>query len=169
MLSMWKSGAVVISYLSSASKTTFNWLTGSNSRARKRKGKSPNRVVNAAVAGPSKTSSAGFLYAFEIYPNSYKVGKTVNVSQRVRAYKTIHPQGYVHHQVACGDIHHSERILHDMLKLHGYPNVQEIFEVPGKTIVAYMDFVASLDKVLNEQNEVQNLSKITHFCAKISN
>src|SRR6476469_6236217 len=98
-------------YALSTVKCGYDWLFGEGKDV----------VKERKISPESLKQKSGYLYAFKISKDSYKVGKSVNVERRIRAYKTIHPSGYVHHQVACSDMHHSERILHDLLKMHGYP------------------------------------------------
>ena len=158
---IWNSTVYIASTIASLTVNTYNYLTSPPKR-KKRKEKETDKIV----AGPSNRGTSGELYAFRITGDTYKVGKSVNTTQRVRAYKTIHHEGYVSHTVKCNDIHHSERILHDMLKMRGYHTAQEIFSVPGKTLIVYMEFVSTLDKILNNSQDRHNLAKITQLLRK---
>jgi len=109
----------------------------------------------------NKNSKRGELYAFHIDGNNFKVGKTINLNQRVKSYKTIHPYGTVKHKVMVEDIHHSERILHDLLKMRGFHKTQEIFTVPLETLKVYMNFVEGLTRVVLERDNVSKLRAMT--------
>lgn len=158
---IWNTATYITSSLSKITHVTYNFISNKiqQESGSKNKGKGKDK----------DTKLNGKLYAFKIRDNTYKVGKTINLQQRIRSYKTIHPTGFVWHTVSCIDIHHSERILHDMLKMGGYHSIQEIFSLPGSTLIVYMNLVAELDKIINCKDDKQKLAKITHFSNKISN
>jgi hypothetical protein len=90
---------------------------------------------------------------------TFKVGKTVDLEQRTRAYRTIFPQGSTFHTVTCLDMHRSERILHEILKMKGFHVKQEIFCLPPDVLKDCMDLVSLLEKAM--QNEKTNLKKLS--------
>ena len=110
----------------------------------------------------------GYLYAFETHRNTYKVGKTINMDQRMRSYRTVYPDGVVFFQVCCENIHHSERILHDLLKMGSYHVKQEIFQINGALLKEYMKIVCSLDQTLKNGDTEAKMRKIADFINKLN-
>lgn len=108
-------------------------------------------------------SKKGYLYAFHLHGNTYKVGKTISLSQRIRPYKTVVPNGHVFHTVECINIDSTEKILHYLLKLTGRHSTKEIFTVPGNILKEYMNLVAAMEKSLLNDDSVGSLVKISKF------
>ena len=105
----------------------------------------------------ASSSTPSVLYAFHCRSNkgmrksvteTFKVGKTVNLQQRIRPYRTIFPKGVVHHSVSSRDIDTTERWLHDALKMHGYHVEKEIFEAPPAVVTELMDVIVTLNETL---------------------
>lgn len=113
----------------------------------------------------------GELYAFVLDEknNVFKVGKSINVRQRIRNYRTTQPDGYILHQVFCDDMDHAEIILHNILKLNGYHVKQEIFTLSPMMLKGYMDLVAALCRTLRQTKDVTKVSKMTRFIHQITN
>lgn len=121
----------------------------------------------------------GVLYAFQYSdmgePGSkanrkkyFKVGKTINLEQRMRAYRTLHPNGIVYHTVTfpnmplgkMPDVHHAERILHDILRMGGFHVKQEVFLVEPVVLKAHMDLVARLVQRLRATPDPQSIRRL---------
>lgn len=102
----------------------------------------------------------GILYAFETNVNRFKVGKTINLKQRVRQYNTVFPDGEVVHTVECDDIHHAEKVLHSLLIMGGYHVKQEIFEVPLPVLKNFMDIVRVFDKNVVKPSKMSKIDKV---------
>jgi hypothetical protein len=115
----------------------------------------------------SSPSKKGCLYAFHISDDRFKVGKSSNLQQRIRSYKTIHPEGTVYHTISCSNIDHSEKILHYLLKLHGYHVTQEIFNVPSITLKSYMNLVDSISKIVERNDEKDAIDALVKYAKKL--
>jgi hypothetical protein len=94
----------------------------------------PISPVQSSIQKVTYISKPGILYAFKIRDSShgksvYKVGKTINLQQRMRPYRTLHPEGTVLHTIACHDMHVAEKWLHSILKAQGTHIKQELFDV----------------------------------------
>jgi hypothetical protein len=109
----------------------------------------------------------GLLYAFHLQNEMFKVGKTIELKQRIRPYRTVVPHGYTFHTVRCENIDESEKILHSMLKLAGHHYTKEIFTVSGDVLKEYMKFVANLERILIGSENRQKLVKIARFLDEI--
>jgi hypothetical protein len=133
-----------------------------------------NRTTSVIFNNVSKSRNlhtnkkVGYLYAFHLHGDTYKVGKTVNLDQRVRPYKTVVPKGYVFHRVECVNIDSTEKILHYLLKLSGHHSTKEIFILPGNVLKEYMNIVAALEKTLIRGDDNKKLSKIAKFIDQIN-
>lgn len=129
-----------------------NWLNGNKKRRK--------QIQHSYSSSPNRQrTNSGELYAFHIDGNNYKVGKTINLTQRVRSYKTIHPKGSVKHTVKVSDIHHTERILHDLLKMRGCHVTQEIYCLPLETLKIYMNLVAELGRIVMSNDGGSRIGK----------
>ena len=84
---------------------------------------------------------------------TYKVGKTIDLERRIRPYRTIYPQGRVHHTVASSDIDTTERWLHDALKTSGFHLEKEIFEVPEDVVRETMNIVVAFHQSLQRRGK----------------
>lgn len=135
-------------------KNYFSWTNSST-----RTGSSLSRVKGGI-------SNPGILYAFQTGNNTFKVGKTKNLEQRLRPYRTIHPRGKVLHKVECNDMHHSERILHEMLKSNGHHVSHEIFQIEGRLLIQYLDLVKELERCL-KQESLSTMEKMTAYIRKL--
>jgi hypothetical protein len=121
-----------------------------------------------SILNPGKS---GELYAFVLNRKRtrFKVGKSINVAQRIRSYKTTQPDGYLLHTVRCDDIDRAEHLLHNLLKLKGHHVTQEIFSLADSMLIAYMNLVTELCRSIQRIENPEKLSKITHFLRKTSN
>ena len=127
-----------------------------------------------ASSYPSPTGSygkPGELYAFVLNEkrNVFKVGKSVNVAQRIRSYRTTQPDGYIFHEVSCDDMDHAEVILHNILKLNGHHVKREIFTLPPEMLKGYMNLVSELCSTLRQTKDVTKVAKMTRFIHQITN
>ncbi len=118
----------------------------------------PNKVVK-------RDKFKGYLYAFPIpYDNKksvYKVGKSVNVTNRLKAYQTLHPNNKQLHQVQCRDMHNAEKILHALLKMQGAHVQRELFSIDGKVLTEYMNLVQKLcQKTSLSVSDMQKLNRV---------
>jgi len=113
------------------------------------------------------TGTTGFLYAFSLYDGQIKIGKTVNLTQRFRPYRTLHPDGRIVYTVRCENMDRSERILHDLLKLNDYHVKREIFSVPENILKEYMNMVSLLCNKLVNGKDVDRLGKIAKFLERM--
>jgi len=129
-----------------------------------------------ATTKPIRSGNKGILYAFlpdKGKKNFHKVGKANDWEKRRKQYKTGCYNGELFHKVECDDIHHSERVLHGLLKTGGYHfdtkdvGAKEIFKISGTTLKEYMDVVAALEKVIMKGNEEIKMRKIAQFINKI--
>jgi len=123
----------------------------------------PTNTIHSNKNTTAAKSKKGYLYAFHLHGNTYKVGKTISLSQRIRPYKTVVPNGHVFHTVECVNIDSTEKILHYLLKLTGRHSTKEIFTVPGNILKEYMNLVAAMEKTLLNDDSVSSLVKITKF------
>jgi hypothetical protein len=110
--------------------------------------------LRAVKAG--RTPSEQFLYALaysDAKRRLFKIGKTKDLAQRLRSYRTVMPcsQGWFH-TVRVENMHLSEKILHAMLKLKGYHVEREIFSGDGKAIRGLMDLTQQLDRLLSDRS-----------------
>jgi hypothetical protein len=101
---------------------------------------------NKPVRARTPEKKVGYLYAFctRKDENMYKVGKTIDLKKRIRSHKTTCPDGVVTHSVKCDNIHHAERILHDLLKMKGHHHMKEVFIVSETDLISYMNMVANM-------------------------
>lgn len=132
----------------------------------------PQRVIKAAQ--PGSPDKRHLLYAFKCHSCDhcedssttcvFKVGKTTNLASRVRAYKTLNPDGYIFHTVECDNIHYAERILHDILKMQKYHLKQEVFQVPPGVLKTTMDLVQNLCQFIHisgkNEDSVKNVIQV---------
>ncbi len=131
---------------------------------------------------PSKTTktrsgTGHYLYALQYQDGGpdplFKVGKTCNLNQRLRAYRTLIPDGQWFYTIECIDMHYSEKILHGLLKQRGYHVQREIFRGKASVIRSLMDLVQQIDRltVQNENNttraSLHNIDNLTATLRKI--
>ena len=116
-----------------------------------------------------KEESLPVLYAFESHTCldcqerktvEFKVGKTINLNQRIRAYKTLNPQGKVLFSIPCVDIHSAERWLHDILKARGCLVKSEVFKVDPTVLINLMKFVAAINDFFHSNSNLSNLNQL---------
>lgn len=98
-------------------------------------------------------SKSGVLYAFKVLDgdgceNTYKVGKSVNLKQRIRSYKTLHPENEVLYHVQCVNMNVAEKWVHDILKAQGKHVSRELFMVDPMYLKTLMCTVAKLSDVM---------------------
>jgi hypothetical protein len=119
-------------------------------------------TTTPGTAGKGKRKVAEVLYAFHCGAarvnrkkafQTYKVGKTIDLERRIRPYRTIYPQGKVHHTVPSSDIDTTERWLHDALKASGYHVEKEIFEVPEDVLKETMNVVVAFHHCLQKRGK----------------
>lgn len=91
-----------------------------------------------------KKNPKGTLYAFKVSRNTYKVGRSSDASKRIKQYKTLHPDGEYLHQVDCKDGISAEKVLHYILRCHGYNVDREIFRINPVVLIQYMDLVKNI-------------------------
>lgn len=96
----------------------------------------------------------------------FKVGKTRNLIQRLRAYRTLIPNGTWFHTIECKDMHSSEKILHALLKRQGYHVQREIFRGQADTVCSLMDFVKELDQMMDKADR-SKIDQVTAFLRKL--
>ena len=101
-------------------------------------------------------TSGGYLYAILI-PNSegktvFKVGKTINLAQRCKSYRSILPDAEPMYIVSCIDRNRSERMLHNLLRINGAHVQNEIFRIEPAQLHKWMLFASHLGKTA-ENNE----------------
>lgn len=117
----------------------------------------------------NRAATPSVLYAFRCrgegstgaITETFKVGKTVNLQQRIRPYRTIFPSGTVYHSVPSRDIDTTERWLHDVLKMQGYHVTKEIFQAPPDTVKELMNVVVDLNEAfLRCGKDVQKLRRM---------
>ena len=75
----------------------------------------------------------------------FKVGKTINLEQRIRSYRTLNPEGKVLFSIECKDIHSAEKWLHDILRAQGLLVKSEVFKVKPSVLIELMTFVSRLN------------------------
>ncbi len=127
------------------------------------------------------SSTSHYLYAIKYEDGGrdslFKVGKTCNLDQRLRAYRTLIPDGKWFYTIKCTDMHYSEKILHGMLKQRGYHVQREIFRGKGAVIKGLMDLVRQIDRLtVQSPNKslasvdglTANLQKINHVASTAS-
>jgi hypothetical protein len=114
------------------------------------------------------TAVDGFLYAFDTGNGNFKVGKTVNLQQRMRPYRTIHPEGKVLHSVTVKDMHKSEKILHEMLKIGGHHVKQEIFNVEPSLLKEYMNLVVELEGFMRKTQSISDVKNVVNTLKKVN-
>lgn len=114
------------------------------------------RLSNAVHGAKKKNTTPSVLYAFQVGSEDrhkkarFKVGKTIHLAQRIRPYRTIHPDGVVHHSVASENIDVTERWLHDVLKSQGFHESNELFSVPPAVLSETMEVVVAVHKTLTD-------------------
>lgn len=114
----------------------------------------PYRMFSTSPPAHPPKPSNQVLYAFRYDAKDrtvYKIGKTGNIKQRLRTYRTVVPNGVLFHVVTCYDMHMAEKILHGALKMHGYHIDKEVFHGPPSTIKELMNLVEELDRVFKEK------------------
>ena len=119
-------------------------------------------------AGNRAKSGSHYLYAFRYHDGGkealFKVGKTCNLVQRLRAYRTLIPDGTWFHTVECKDMHVSEKILHAMLKRQGYHVEREIFRGNSDVVRSLMDLVREMDRIIyHNGNTSKTIDDVTEF------
>lgn len=127
----------------------------------------PRSLIQSSRA---KTSSAPlnkqYLYAIRYNDGRkdalFKVGKTCNLEQRLRSYRTLLVDGEWFHTIECKDMHFSEKLLHGLLKQKGYHVQREIFRGRGNVIKSVMNLVEQLDRILvNDGTNQQRIDSLT--------
>lgn len=132
--------------------------------------KKPKKVIVKKNGKKVTQKCKDVLYAFECTSGTntlFKVGKTINLKQRIRSYNTLYPDGKVIFSIECKNIHYSERFLHDSLKMNGFHVKQEIFNIDRKLLIEYMKFAAKLNKLLFECN-TKNIDQVDQEICKIN-
>ncbi len=106
----------------------------------------PKLIEKAKTEG-----SKHYLYALRYSDGSrdplFKVGKTCNLDQRLRAYRTLIPDGKWFYTIECTDMHFSEKILHGLLKQRGYHVQREIFRGKDPVVKSLMNLVQQIDRL----------------------
>lgn len=101
------------------------------------------------------------LYAFKCQPcqdcshhkdhvDTFKVGKTINIKQRLRQYKTIDPDGVLFYTVECRQMDFAEKWLHHILTLNGHHVKQELFKVKGDHLKTFMHMAHDICKLFED-------------------
>jgi T5orf172 domain len=101
-----------------------------------------------------------YLYAIRYADSSgqlYKVGKTINLDQRLRTYRTLLPGGKWFYTVHVNDMHMSEKILHAMLKMKGRHVEREIFRSDGSSVKNLMELVQQIDRIVSKRSSVRTI------------
>ena len=105
----------------------------------------------ADPARKPRGGSGHYLYAFQYQDGGtdslFKVGKTCNLDQRLRAYRTLIPDGKWFYTIECIDMHYSEKILHGLLKQRGYHVQREIFRGKPSVVRSLMSLVQQIDRL----------------------
>ena len=118
-------------------------------------------IVPSTVTSAKKRISRGYLYAFPVNDGIYKVGKTIDMKKRMRSYRTLHPDNVTLHTIFCEDIHNAEKVLHSMLKMQGYHVKQELFHIPSKLLIEYMNIVSNISKRMSKDGK--DAAKLSKF------
>lgn len=113
-----------------------------------------------------------FLYAIRYYDGGkdalFKVGKTCNLEQRLRPYRSLIPDGEWFHTVECRDMHFSEKMLHGLLKQRGYHVQREIFRGKANVIKSLMNLVQQMDRlVVDKGMSARSIDSLTSALAKL--
>lgn len=111
-----------------------------------------------------------FLYAinYDVQGKLFKVGKTGNLDQRLRRYRTLVAGGKWFHTIECIDMHMAEKLLHGLLKSNGLHVEREIFRGTGTQIKAMMDLVMQIDRVIHEnKSTVAATQRLTDALRKL--
>lgn len=135
-------------------KSLFKYLRATNVDVQ-------DHATTSTVATGKKRISRGYLYAFPVNDGIFKVGKTIDMKKRMRSYRTLHPDNITLHTIFCEDIHNAEKVLHSILKMQGYHVKQELFHIPSKLLIEYMNIVSNISKRMSRDGkDVAKLSKL---------